>query len=474
MAKHGVYISQQATSVGTPVVADSGIPFFIGTAPVQTATSPAAVGVPALCTSWAEAVEKLGYSDDWTKYTLCEAMYSHFQLYGCQPAIFCNVLDIASMKETVAAADITMADHKTKLPIEALNDAALVVKAAGGEGNAYVKGNDYETYYDGEYLVIEALSTGACYDAEKVNVAYNKITPTSVQAATVASGMEGIEQCLTLFGVVPDLICAPGWSHESTIAAVMATKANGINGMFQAKALIDINTDTGGARTYDAAVSAKSSGNFVDEAEVPCWPMGRLGNYHFHMSTQIAGRMALTDSDNGGIPYESPSNKALKIDGLILADGSEVSMTKAQADLLNANGIMTALNFMGGWVAWGNYTACYPGNTDVKDYFIPISRMFGWVGNSLIKTFWAKLDKPMNRRLIDTIMDTANIWLNGLVGSGYLLGARVEFNEDENPVTNLMAGIVKLHIYITPPSPMQECDFVLEYDASYVTTALQS
>ena len=80
----------------------------------------------------------------------------------------------------------------------------------------------------------------------------------------------------------------------------------------------------------------------------------------------------------------------------------------------------------------------------------------------------------MNRRLIDTVIDSANIWLNGLVGRGYLLGARVEMQESENPVTDLMAGIVRIHIYMTPPSPAQEIDFTLEYDASYVESALSS
>jgi len=180
-----------------------------------------------------------------------------------------------------------------------------------------------------------------------------------------------------------------------------------------------------------------------------------------------------TDTGNGGCPYESPSHKGLQCDGLCLEDGTEVNLTLAQANYLNGIGVDTALNFMSGWVAWGNYTACYPSNTDVKDYFIPVSRMFGWVGNSLVKTFWSKLDKPMTRRLIDTVLDSANIWLNGLVGMGYLLGARVEMLENENPLTNLMAGIIKLHVYMTPPSPAQEIDFVLEYDASYVTSALQ-
>ena len=55
---HGVYVTEQATSVGTPVVAESGIPFVVGIAPVQSAGSPAKVGVPVLCTSFEEAKRK--------------------------------------------------------------------------------------------------------------------------------------------------------------------------------------------------------------------------------------------------------------------------------------------------------------------------------------------------------------------------------------------------------------------------------
>ena len=35
----------------------------------------------------------------------------------------------------------------------------------------------------------------------------------------------------------------------------------------------------------------------------------------------------------------------------------------------------------------------------------------------------------------------------------------------------LVLGIMKIHLYITPPSPAQEIDFTLEYDASYVEAA---
>ena len=469
---HGVYVTERATSFSVPLTAQVGIPFIIGAAPVQSAQTQAAVGAPIFCTSFAEAVEKLGYSEDWEKYNLCEFMFSHFTLYGKQPAVFCNLLDIATMVTVIAAADIPVENNKALLPLEAINDESLVVKAAGGSGEPLILDLDFATYYSGANLVIELLADGTAYGATEINVAYRAVKPDAVTAEVVAMGLEYIEQCMTTVGVVPDLICAPGYSEDVTVAAVMATKAAGINGLFRAKALIDLSSDeSGGATSYTDAVTLKKANNFVDENQIVCWPKLRLGERVYHMSTHLAGLIATVDGLNNGIPYESPSNKAFNVNGMVLASGQEVSLTHAQANVLGAQGILTALNFLGGWVAWGNYTACYPDNTDVKDFFISISRMFDWVGNTVIRTFWTRLDRPMNRRLVDSIIDTCNIWLNGLVGAGYLLGARVEFREDENPLADLMAGIIRVHIFMTPPGPAQEINFILEYDASYVAAA---
>lgn len=474
MEKHGVYSMEQETRVSTPAVAASGVPFVVGTAPAHSADKPAAAGVPVLCTSWAEAVEQLGYSDNWQDYTLCEFMYSHFKLYGCQPVIFCNALDAATMQEAVPAADMTVEEHKISLPLAAIDDAGLFIKSAGGSGQTYAKGTDYEVYYSGEGLLVELLEEGGCYEATSLNVAYNKVKPGQVSAQQIAASFESVEYCQTALGLVPDLLCAPGFSQDSVVAAVMATKAAAIGGLFGAKALIDIRADSSGAAAYSAVLAEKNKANLVDVNQIICWPMLRLGEYRFHQSTQLAGLLAQVDSGNSGCPYESPSNKSYKCDGLVLADGSEVRMTFAQANILNGYGVVTALNLGDGWRCWGNYTACYPANRDVKDYFIPLSRTFDWVAATLIRTFWHKLDKPMTRRLLDTILNSCNIWLAGLVGSGYLLGARAEMLPEENPEGDLLAGIIRLHIYIAPPMPMQEADFVMEYDANYVTSALGS
>ena len=48
MATLGVHVYEQATSVSTPNVAKVGIPFVVGTAPVHTASKPAASNIPVL------------------------------------------------------------------------------------------------------------------------------------------------------------------------------------------------------------------------------------------------------------------------------------------------------------------------------------------------------------------------------------------------------------------------------------------
>lgn len=477
MPNLGIHVYEKATAVAIPVVADVGIPFVVGLAPAHTAAKPAKANVPVLCTSWDEAVEKLGFSYDWEKYTLCEFIYSHFQLFGCQPVIFCNVLDTSTMKKAMEAKEYDVSDHKITLPFDTIA-AGLEVSVPGADGAASTKlkpDEDYTVLYDedDDVCIVELLSSGSAYSAAKLSVSGSTVDPSAVVTADVVSGLGVIDACMSMVGVIPDLICAPGFSHLSVVAAIMATKAAGINGLFRAKALVDVDCSAEGVTEYSALTPWKNKNNMVDENQILCWPMVKLGDYKFHMSTQLAGLMAKVDTDNAGVPYESPSNKNYKMDGCCLEDGTEVNLTFEQSNIIAGYGIVTALNFMSmGWTCRNNYTACYPANTDVKDQFIPVSRMFDFVGNTLIRTFWSKLDKPMNRRLIDTIIDTCNIWLNGLVSQEYLLGARAEYLEEENSLVDLMAGILHIHIYITPPSPMQECDFTLEYDTNYVTSAL--
>ena len=143
MANHGVNVNEVATSLAAPTAAATGIPFFVGCAPIHSVESPASLNVPVLITSWEEYKEKLGYNEDWANFQLCEAAYSHFVDFGMQPAIFVNVFDPATHKSAQAAADFDVSNHKVNLGKLAINDSSLVVKDKASPANTLVKDTDF-------------------------------------------------------------------------------------------------------------------------------------------------------------------------------------------------------------------------------------------------------------------------------------------------------------------------------------------
>lgn len=472
----GVYVNETATASAGLSAAESGIPYVVGTAPLHTAKKPAPVGVPVVCGSWDEAVEKLGYSEDWQKYTLCEVMYNHFKLYSCRTVIFCNMLDPAKSKTEAASAGYPVAEHKAILPYETLLPGLTVKADAGTEAPALEEGTDYSVFYDESAgaCVVELLEDGTAYAAQNLTVESVQVKPSAVTAADIAKGIAQVDACLNRTGVTPDLLLAPGWSEYPVIAALLAVEAGSVSTLLRAKALVDIDSTPAGVTDPGDLAEYKEKQGLTLRNQILCWPMVTKAGKRFHLSTQLCGLMSQVDRENGGVPYDSPAGHNLLIDGCCLADGTEISLTFDQVNrVAGYQGIVTALYFgLNGWQAKGNYTACYPRNKDVKDCFIPNARMFTWVGNTLVKNFWQKLDRPMTRRLADDIIDGVNQWLNGLQGSGYIYGGRVSYEASENPLTDLLEGIIKFHIYLATPSPAQKIVFTLEYDLDYVTAAL--
>lgn len=487
---HGVKFSEVATSILPAAQVSAGIPFIVGTAPVGMADT-ANVNTPVLCYSYKEAVEKFGFVPaklDATsglkkfEYSISEFIQSQFGLFGVSPVIIVNVLDPTVHKVTATTTSIVL-DAKTGSATIAETGIIPSSFTLTGTGSAFVEDTDYVTAFDddGNFVVTALKDTDGDFKiavGQALTVAAEKTDPTKVDTDDIVggvdsdgnlSGLELIAECFPRFRLVPGIVLAPGYSDNATVAAVMAAKCASINDLFKAICLVDIPTDI--VTQYSDAPAWKTTNNIVDPAQVACWPMLALDGVAYHMSTQLAGLIGQVDSENDDTPYVSPSNKNFQMTSCVLEDGTEVWLDQGtNAKYLNSQGIVTAINFTQGWVAWGNRTACYPGNTDVKDCFIPIRRMFNWIGNTFVTTFWQRVDFPLTPRQIQTIVDSANMWLNGLAARQYILGGRIEFREDENPTTDLMNGTVRFHVYITPPSPNESIEFILEYDPQYIQT----
>ena len=158
---HGAKASKQATSVSTPVVADSSIHIVVGTAPVHTVGGK--VNEPVYASNYAEAVAAMGYSDEWDKYDICEEIYSSFKLYSNGPIIMVNVLDPKKHLTGEQTAEKTLAGGITELPYEAVSET-VEVKGYDGEDSltsAYTRGTDYDLFYTDGVLRLERIEGGA-------------------------------------------------------------------------------------------------------------------------------------------------------------------------------------------------------------------------------------------------------------------------------------------------------------------------
>ena len=177
------------------------------------------------------------------------------------------------------------------------------------------------------------------------------------------------------------------------------------------------------------------------------------------------------DASNDNVPSRYPSNKMLNVDKAVLADGTEVFMDREQANTLAGAGVVTLINEQG-WRAWGNNTSAYPEVTDPRDRWIACRRMFTWMANRLITTYNEQVDSSADYRLIESICDAENIALNSYVAAGKLAGGRVEFNEDENRVENILTGQVIFRIYIAAFTPAEDIVFILKFDPALLEQAL--
>lgn len=482
--RHGVYKFEVPTSLVPPVRTEAGLPVFVGTAPIHLGTADEAmsnVDRPQLVHSYAEAVALFGWSKDWEKYTLCEAIYSQFALFAVTPCVLINVLDPSRHKETAAPAAFAIEDGAAALGQDVILSEGVTIEGVEG----CKAGVDYSLGYDAQGgAVLSVIAGGKLASAASVTVGFTRMKPSlvteediigGVDAATGDyKGLELVNSVFPKFRLVPGLLAAPKWSQKPAVAAVMRAKMESINGHFTGCAVVDVPSDAAGADRYTEVPGWKQQNNYVSERQIVCWPKVKLGDDTFHLSTQVIGLMNQIDASNQDVPYESPSNKVLQANACVTAAGKEIALGQEQANYLNGEGVVTALNWIGGWRAWGNRTGAYPATTDPKDAFIPIRRMFDWIGNEFILTFWQKVDKPMTPRLIRSIVNSYNVRLNGLAAREFILGGRVEFLETENALTDLMDGILRFHIYVTPPPPAEQIVGILEFDPRYFSTLFES
>ena len=417
----------------------------------------------------------LGNTSDYANFDLSELADLWFSKAANHPLIVVNVFDPDVHKTEAASEPQTFADDIITLAHAYVRSGELVKDST--EETTYVKDTDYTI----DYLtgVVTRLGTGGIGATDAVKVTYSYADPTKVEADDVigeidsgtgaASGFELINEIFPRFGEVPGQVLAPRFGEAPAVAICLAAKAEAINGVFKAMTPIDI-PETVTVKT--AVGTYKSTNSLTSEQMVVCWPRTKLGDVKYRLSCQYAASAAATIRDHSEVPYKSPSNESIWMTRAVVGD-SEVWLGMDDASDLEAQGIVSAINWaQQGFKLVGSRTGGYPGTTDPKDAWIPIRWMFNWMENTIVLTSYQYLDMPIVRSKIDRVLNTINSWINGLPEDSLYKGSRLDFLEADNNELDVLDGKVSWRLYVAPPPPAIQFDYIVEYDVDLITPAL--
>lgn len=473
--KHGIETTESEVESIAPQTGSAGFQVIVGTAPINLAEDPeAAINKPILVYSKTEAQKKVGYSNDFEKFTLCQSISANGDLFNIAPYVLINVLDPKKHKKELAKQDIAVVAKTAHIAEIGIMLATLNVMADAAKLEA---NKDYIAEFDSNGEVdITLLSGGKGASATKLSVTATLLDPSKVTEADIIggydvstgkeTGLELVRQVEPKLGLVPGLIVCPGWSKKSTVAAAMAAKCEALNGVFTCECVVDMDTEE--AREYSGLKEKKEAMGASNPHMILLWPMVKKGDRIYSYSAVWAAMAAYTDvSKNDDVPCKSPSNENLNIDAAVLEDGTEVLLDSKQAELVNSYGIVTAIND-NGWKAWGNMTAAFPGTTTMKDKWINCRRMMSWYRNHIIKTYKSKVDDNASPVLIQAIIDSENQYLNSLTPDK-IAGGQISYNAD---ATSLTGGEVVFDTNIAFYGPAQHIVDQIRFDPSILTAAM--
>ena len=478
---HGFIINEAATSIAAPLTANAGLIVVVGTAPVNMLADPAAaVNKPILARTYQEAVQAVGYSADFKNYTICDVISAAFQVMGVGPVVIINVLDPAKHKTALTEDTVQVNDGVAVVDETGVLLEGLVVKK---EQTTLTADVDYTaTFNDDGTLSIALIADGQGDGATQLTVSGNKLDPSkvnetdiigSVNVSTGAeSGFEVVRQVYPKLGLVPGILVAPYFSADANVCAAMQAKCRDINSTFDCVCFVDIDCTSTGAVKYQDVAEQKVAQAAISREAYGIWLYPKVGDVMYSASSMAAAATAYNDTQYNDVPNASPSNVAVPITATCLADGTEVLVDQEQGNVLNDAGVATWVRTANGFVLWGNETCAYPSTTDPKDMFLCIRRFFNYAAANFVLNNQQRLDKPMNKKLLQAIVDNENMKGAAYVSNGVCASYRIELDPNGNTDADLVAGKISFYMYCTPFPPMKLVKNTMEYEAGALSDAL--
>lgn len=465
---HGSY-GELANSKAQNAAQAGSVAVYIGTAPVHQISGYAEKGLintPVKIENLSDAKAKLGWSDDWEKYTLCEAIAAHFNntVGNVGPIYVINVLDPSvHAGEKVVAEAVVMNNDSFSIPsVDVVRDSIVVSDHASAE---------FTIEYDSKMNVTVVKLKHDC-DKKEAAVSYDLVDTSKVTAATIIgsttedgqySGLDALKLLYQEHNAVINMLAAPGWSQIPEVYKAMVSAVQKLNGHWDGFVNADIPlVDAEGAAidTIAKAIKWKADNGYTSERSKVYWPMVKDGSGKvYHLSTVGQATMLRVDLGHDSVPFESPSNKEIMATCQYFGkDSKNKGYDQVTCNGLNEKGITTACFWGGRWVLWGPHTAAYNygGNMDARSIFDSNIRMLMHLTNGFQLRHGVRVDAPLTPQEKDTILNVERENLDTLCGIGALIGSpTVEFVESANPVSDMMNGDFVWDISGTPTPPLK-------------------
>jgi len=497
---HGVYVQEQSTQMVQTLAAMADMVTVVDVFPIHLATQPVKANDPVLLTSAKEAAQLVGIHRDMEKYPGGQSTNSA-GVHGIWNMFAINLLNRENpahvKNEENNAFKVKVVSDRVE-PATAIADGdtdgifmdTIVIKSL--QDVVYREGIDYALTRTnaGEVLVTPILGGGIfALNATTLEVtlklSFLRANPAGLDKWECIGGMdvntgevtglEAINRINPKYGhpYVPGQIISPGFCEDPDVAAMLQAKARNINDGFMAMALIDLDDDPKtGAAWYQQAAAQKQAQGVSSTHALALWPSVKTGTRVTSNSAHYAAAKAVQTARNGGIPSQTPSNDDFHVTGACLKDGTEILLEKAQANVLNRQGIVTVRNRRP-FVIWGNYTAAYPGVQDPKDYWLNIRYLFNWINNTLIMTFDSRVSSLLNRYEVEEAIEAVKQWLDGLSAAKQIPhGARVEWVPELNPPQELYKGLARVLIHLGAYPPLQALIFLPQLDPQLLVDEL--
>ncbi|MDR2805842.1 MAG: phage tail sheath subtilisin-like domain-containing protein, partial [Dysgonamonadaceae bacterium] len=192
------------------------------------------------------------------------------------------------------------------------------------------------------------------------------------------TGLKLFETASGKFGFEPMIYIVPRYSALGAVKQALVSITNKNESMAY--------IDTPDGYTFDDALTSRGQGGdfatlndgqkllfphflipnpeYVDAESTP----GESKYLNVPMSAFAAGLRAKIDLEDGW-HVSSSNHRITGVDGMDVDLTFALGDTNCEVNLLNAQGITTAVNMYGGGIVeWGNYSAGYPGNTNTEAF----------------------------------------------------------------------------------------------------------